>query len=384
MAAKTFEIDVPQDTLDDLRARLAMTRWPDVVKGARWDYGTNREYLEDLVAYWRDGFDWRAQEAALNGFAHYRAEVGGIGVHFIHEPGMGTDPMPIVLTHGWPDSFWRMHKIIPMLADPASHGGDPADSFSVVVPSLPGYGFSDKPDASGMDTARTAELWHLLMTDVLGYTRFAAHGGDMGSAVTQDLALTYPDDLIGIHLTDLPFTNLMRSVPDEAGMSDEERDYFAKGKRWSQEEGAYAILQSTKPQTLAYGLNDSPAGLASWIVEKFHTWSDCDGDIESRFSKDELLTNITLYWVTETIGSSIRLYFEVGHAESPPDPTDRPEVPAAFAIFPKDIMPPPPTLATRFFQIERWTRMPRGGHFAALEEPELLVDDIRAFFRQFR
>jgi pimeloyl-ACP methyl ester carboxylesterase len=378
MSIQSFKIAIPQATLDDLRERLARTRWPDEVERAGWDYGTNSGYLKELVDYWQHEFDWRKQEAKLNKFAQFKAEVDGVGIHFIHERGKGPNPTPLILTHGWPDSFYRMHKIIPLLTDPASYGGDPADSFDVIVPSLPGYGFSDRPRERGMTRVRTAELWARLMTDVLGYQRFAAAGGDIGSGVTRLLALAHPELLVGIHLTDAGYP----LSSDQSDLSEAEKQYLSAVQQWVRREGAYAMIQSTKPQTLAYGLNDSPAGLAAWIVEKFRAWSDCDGDVERRFSKDELLTNIMIYWVTETINSSVRTYYEI----SPPplQPGQHIEVPAGVAIFPKELTLPPREWAERSLRVERWTEMPRGGHFAALEEPELLAEDMRAFFHDFK
>ncbi len=381
MAVEAFRIAVPQGVLDDLRDRLARVRWPDEVAGAGWDDGTDPGYLRCLVDYWRDGFDWRTQEARLNAFAHFRVDIDGLGLHFIHERGQGPDPLPLVLTHGWPDSFWRMLKLLPLLTDPAAHGGDPADAFDVIVPSLPGYGFSDRPRARGMNAARIAALWARLLTGELGYARFAAHGGDLGSGVTKQLALNHAAALVGIHLTDVPYPYRF-AVPRE-GVSDAERAYFAARERWQLAEGGYALVQGTRPQTLAYGLNDSPAGLAAWVVEKFRAWSDCDGDVERRFTRDELLTNLTIYWATETIGSSFRLYHEA-RANPPDDAGRRTTVPTGIAIFPRDIVPAPREFAERFFDVRRWTAMPRGGHFAALEEPELLAADLRAFFRPLR
>jgi pimeloyl-ACP methyl ester carboxylesterase len=379
MAIRPFEIEVPQETLDDLRDRLDRTRWTDEVNGAGWDYGTNLGYLRELCQYWRDGFDWREQEAKLNEFSHFKADVDGLGIHFVHERGRGPDPTPLLLTHGWPDSFYRFHKLIPMLTDPERFGGDPADSFDVIVPSVPGYGFSDRPRERGVGGTQTADLFAKLMKDVLGYERFAAHGGDIGSSVTEAMAGISPESLVGIHLTDVPYWHIMFEVsPDE--LSEVEREYLERGQEWGMREGAYAYLQSTKPQTPAYALNDSPAGLAGWMVEKFRSWSDCDGDIESRYTKDELLTNISIYWVTETIGSSFRMYYE---AQTRPIAASR-DVPAGVAIFPKDIVPAPREFGERVFHVERWTEMPRGGHFAALEEPELLAGDIREFFRPLR
>jgi len=364
-----------------LRERLAQTRWPDEIGGAGWDYGTNLEYLKALAAYWYHQFDWRAQEAKLNRLAQFRTDIDGFGIHFIHERGQGPNPLPLLLTHGWPGSFFEMVKMIPLLTDPGNYGGDPADAFDVIVPSLPGFGFSDRPSARGMTGTETAELWARLMTEALGYSRFAAAGGDVGSGVTQRLALAHPDLLVGIHLTFLGSSFLSADQPD---LSEAERRYLHTIQQWSKQEGAYAQLHATKPQTLAYGLNDSPVGLAAWIIEKFRAWSDCDGEVERRFSKDELLTNIMIYWVTETLNSSIRTYYENAHTSSPLEAGQHIEVPAGFALFPKEINLPPREWAERSLRIQRWTQMPRGGHFASLEEPDLLVEDLRAFFRPLR
>jgi microsomal epoxide hydrolase len=379
MAIRPFEIEVPQTNLDDLRDRLDKTRWTDEVNDAGWDYGTNLGYLQELCQYWRDDFDWREQEARLNELSHFKADVDGLGIHFVHERGKGQDPTPLLLTHGWPDSFYRFHKLIPMLTDPERFGGDPDDSFDVIAPSVPGYGFSDRPRERGLGGTQTADLFAKLMKDVLGYERFAAHGGDVGSGVTEALAGISPESLVGIHLTDVPYWHIVFGVTSEE-LSEVERDYFERGQEWGMREGAYAYLQSTKPQTPAYAVNDSPAGLAAWIVEKFRSWSDCDGDVERKFTKDELLTNITIYWVTETIGSSFRMYYE---SQTRPVAASR-DVPAGVAIFPKDIVPAPREFGERAFNIERWTEMPRGGHFAAMEEPELLAGDMREFFRPLR
>jgi len=387
MDTTPFAIDIPRHTLQDLRQRLANTRWTDEVPKSDWEYGTNLDYLTSLVDYWRDAFDWRAQEQALNQLHHFRTEIDGIGIHFIHERGTGGNPLPLVLTHGFPDSFLRFAKIIPLLTDPAAHGGHPDDAFDVIVPSLPGYGFSDKPDKKGM-LFKIADLWAALMKERLGYARFGAHGGDWGSTVTEHLARSHADSVVGIHLTDVPFMHLFHEPKD---LSAGEMKFIEQSKQWQQKEGAYAMIQGTRPQSLAYGLNDSPAGLAAWIVEKFRLWSDCEGDVESRFSKDELLTNITLYWVTETINSSFRLYYDAANAgaitwivEMIKNWTGSSKVPTGFASFPHDLLPPPRAWAERFFNVQHWTDMPRGGHFAALEEPQLLADDIRAFFRPLR
>ena len=387
MTVKPFKVNISQGLLDDLRQRLSNTRWPDQIKGADWSYGTNLDYLNTLVRYWREDFDWRAQEERINRFAHFRTDIDGVGLHFIHERGQGQHPLPIVLTHGFPDSFLRFSKLIPMLADPAAYGGDPADAFDVVVPSLPGYGFSDKPKKAGMLFA-IGDLWATLMTQRLGYERFGAHGGDWGSTVTEHLARSHSDSLVGIHLTDVPFFHLFQKPKD---LSAGEKKFIAESEKWQRKEGAYAMIQSTMPQSLAYGLTDSPAGLAAWIVEKFRSWSDCRGDVETRFTKDELLTNITVYWATETINSSFWLYYDAANAgaltwivEMIKKWTASSSVPTGFASFPHDLLPPPREWGERFFNIQRWTKMPRGGHFAAMEEPELLAEDIRAFFRPLR
>jgi len=380
MSTSPYTISVPDAVLDDLRNRLAHTRWPDEVEGGGWDYGTSLEYLKELVGYWQQTFDWRAQEAMLNQFSHFRADIDGLHIHFLHQRGKGPNPTPLILTHGWPDSFYRMYKLIPRLTDPESFGGDPADSFDVVVPSLPGFGFSDRP-GHPLTQAQTAELWARIMGEELGYSRYLAAGGDFGSGITQFLAHAHPESVAGIHVTDLGFYNLQAGQPD---LSPAEQRYLGAQQGWFFQEGAYGMIQGSKPQTLAYGLEDSPAGLAGWIVEKFRSWSDCDGNVENRFSKDELLTNITIYWATQTIRSSFGYYRNIG--SSPVQPGEHIEVPAGFARFPKDIpgIDPPQELAERHLRIARWTMMPRGGHFAALEEPDLLAEDLRDFARPLR
>jgi len=387
MAARPFRIEVSQQTLDDLHHRLANARWPGEIEGAGWDRGTSSEYLKTLVQYWRDQFDWRAHEARLNRLAHFHADVDGVVIHFIHERGIGERCLPIILTHGFPDSFLRFLKIIPMLTDPVAHGGDREDAFDVVVPSLPGYAFSDKRTTPGM-LFKVADLWATLMTEQLGYPRFGAHGGDWGSTVTEHLARSHSDAVVGIHLTDVPFAHLFEKPRD---LSAKEKSFIADAEKWQQKEGAYAMIQGTRPQTLAYGLNDSPVGLAAWIVEKFRAWSDCNGDVETRFSKDELLANITLYWATESINSSFGFYYDAMNAgamtwivEMIKKWTGSSTVPTGFASFPRDLLPPPREWAERFYNVVRWTEMARGGHFAAMEEPELLVEEIRSFFRPLR
>ena len=386
MSATEFLINIPQQTLDDLQARLRQTRWADEIEDG-WTFGTDRRQLRTLIDHWTNAFDWRRQEDVMNRFAHFRAEVKGFDIHFIHERGVGAEPLPIVLTHGYPDSFLRFAKIIPMLTHPEAHGGDPADAFDVVVPSLPGFGFSGSPTKPGT-IFRVGDLWHTLMTDVLGYPRFAAHGGDWGTTVTEQLARSHAPSLVGVHLTDVPFWHLFQKPKD---LSRDEQRYVDTTTKWQQQDGVYALIQGTRPYTLARALNDSPVGLASWIIDKFHAWSDCGDNLETSFTKDELLTNVTLYWVTGTIGSSFLPYADFVNAgamtwtvEAFKQWVGSTDVPAGFAMFPKDISHPPREWASRFFNVQRWTEMPRGGHFAALEEPELLVDDIRRFFRPLR
>jgi microsomal epoxide hydrolase len=382
MQVEPFRIQVPDAVLTDLRERLARTRFPDAGPGEPWKYGTDVAYLRELVTYWRDRYDWRKHEAALNAFPQWKAQVAGLGIHFIHQRGKGPKPLPLVITHGWPGSVAEFTKIIGPLTDPAAHGGDPADAFDVVAPSMPGYGFSDPAREPGMDAEKIASLWAELMRG-LGYQRFGAQGGDWGSMVTTYLGARHADVVLGIHL------NLLIAFPPDpanpvAGLNEQEIADLIPLQHFLDEETGYQRIQGTKPQTLGCALNDSPAGLAAWIVEKFRTWSDCDGDVEQRFTKDELLTNIMLYWVPEKATSSARLYYEMLHAGKFPPTGFRVEVPTGGAIFPKEIMKPPRAWIEKTHNVARWTRFERGGHFAAMEEPDALVEDVRAFFRPLR
>ena len=373
--------------LADLRARLRATRWPDAPEEAGWSLGTDLGYLRELVAYWADEFDWPAQEAALARHPRFLVTLGGLGIHFVHARA-ATSPataaaarpaLPLVLCHGWPDSFWRYTKVIPLLTDPAAHGADPADAFDVVVPDMPGYGYSGRPPGPPLDSIAVAALWAELMA-VLGYPRFGAAGGDIGSGVSRYLGLNHADAVAGVHRTDA-------GVPvfsgDPADLTQEERAWFKAVAAWGAAEGAYAAMHRTKPQTAAVGLTDSPAGLAAWIVEKLRAWSDCGGDVERRFSKDEILTNVTLYWLTGTIGSSMRMY-NANAAIPAAQHARRVEVPSGFALFPADITRPPTAWLERTANVARVTEMPRGGHFAAFEEPELYAAELREFFRPYR
>ena len=383
MEVQPFKVQIPQTVLNDLTERLARVRWPDEIANSGWEYGPPLSYMQELISYWQSNFNWRAQEEAINELAHFRADVNGVGIHFIHERGKGPNPFPLIITHGWPGSFLEMRKVIPLLTDPAGNGGEAEDSFDVIVPSLPGYGFSDRATQQGMNAFAIADLWAQLMNG-LGYQRFGAQGGDWGASVASCLGHAYSSNVVGIHLNYIPGSFQPFTGAGTHELSQAERAFLADSEEWWQAEGGYAHVQKTKPHTLAYGLNDSPVGLAGWIVEKFRDWSDCDGNVDGRFSKDELLTNITLYWVTETIHSSIRLYSETAKRPLRFARGERIEPPCGVARFQKEAPFPPREWVERCYNVQRWTEFPRGGHFAAMEEPELLAQDIRAFFRPLR
>ncbi len=381
-----FKVAVPARVLTDLRARLRKTRWAEDFGNEQWAYGTNSTALKGLVDYWLNGFDWRRQEREMNRYPHYRATIDGIPIHFIHQPGKGPRPIPIVLSHGWPWTFWDLHKLIGPLSDPAAFGASPDDAFDVVVPSLPGYGFSTPLTATGINYWRTADLWVTLMREVLGYDRFAAQGGDWGAMVSAQLGHKYPQHMIGIHVTMVGPLSLtgMRPKPEEYGP--EEAGWFERTAHFFEAESGYFHLQTTKPQTLAYALNDSPVGLCSWIVEKRRTWSDCDGRVERRFTRDDLLTTVTLYWVTQSFGTSARYYYEAVH--NPWQPSHDGEklitAPMAVAVFPREVILMPRRWVERMYNLQRWTVFQSGGHFAPMEEPQALIEDIRTFFRTLR
>ena len=383
MPATPFKIDIPDSVLDDLRARLERTRWPDELPGVGWEYGSNMDYIKELVEYWKNDFDWRKQEALINSFSHFKAPVDGRDVHFIHEKGKGPNPLPLIITHGWPGTFFEMHKVIPLLSDPGAHGGDPGDAFDVVAPSMPGYGFSDAAQERGLDVLAVGDVMAKLMHEQLGYDRYVAQGGDWGARVTAQMGHKHSDHCIAIHSTGVvaptPYLG-----PGSAPLSEAEQGLLRQREQWMADEAGYFHIQGTKPQTLGYGLNDSPAGLCAWIVEKYRTWSDCHGDVESRFTKDELLTTVTIYWVTQSINSSARLYYETLHKPWEFAQGERINVPVGVAIFPAENSRPPREWAERSYNVTQWTVMPSGGHFAALEEPELLVEDMRNHFRSIR
>jgi pimeloyl-ACP methyl ester carboxylesterase len=377
-----FALRVPDDATADLRARLARTRFPDQAPGPPWAYGTDVAYLDELIRYWQTSFDWRGQEARLNALPQHKAPLHGIDVHFLHVPGKGPDPCPLLLAHGWPGSVFEFLELIPRLADPARFGGDPADAFTVVAPSLPGFGLSFAPGQARFGVEAIADCLADLMTDVLGYQRFAAQGGDWGAFVASRLGYAHAGQMIGIHLNLMP---LMRDPQMVAVPTSEERRYLGELAAWLKEETGYQWIQGTRPQTLAFGLTDSPAGLAAWIVEKFRAWSDCGGDVESVFTKDQLLANISLYWFTGAIGSSFWPYYARMHGPWPVPEGATIDVPTGYCAFPREILRPPRSLAERTYtDLRRWSAMAQGGHFAALEQPEALAHEVRAFFRPLR
>jgi microsomal epoxide hydrolase len=361
-----FVVSVDDEVLDDLRRRLATTRWPDTVSTMPWEHGADLDYLLELVEYWVGDFDWRAQEAMLNEeLPGELVRIRGYDVHYARVPATRPSALPLLLLHGWPGSYFEMYKLAPALA------GD----FDVVVPSLPGHGFSSIPSTTGFGADECADVMHALMTEVLGFERYGAQGGDRGAFVSTGLAHRYPDAVAGIHL------NLAGGIPgDGAAMTEDERQWLLDTQHWLADEGGYIAIQGTRPQTLAYGLHDSPVGMLAWIVEKWWAWSDCGGDIESCFTKDELLTNAMLYWVTDTMRSSMHYYWE--HRTNPPAAVRpvRIEVPTAVAMFPKEVMRVPRSAAERKYDLRRWTEFERGGHFAAMEQPVALATDIREFF----
>ena len=380
-SARPFVLDIPEPAIDDLRERLARTRFPDQAPGAPWTYGTDVGYLRGLIEHWRTGFDWRAQEARLNAWPQFKVALHGIDVHYLQVEGKGPAPMPLLLSHGWPGSVFEFLELIPRLTDPARFGGDPADAFTVVVPSLPGYGLSFAPNQARFSLEQIADCFADLMTGVLGYPRFAAQGGDWGAFITSRLGAVHADKLIGIHVNLLA---IRRDAKMVANPTPDEQRYLRELETWLKDETGYQWIQGTRPQTLAFGLSDSPAGLAAWIVEKFRAWSDCDGNIESVIDRDHLLANISLYWFTGAIGSSFWPYYARLHGPWPV-PDGGVGVPTGYAEFPHEILRPPRSLAARVYtDIRRWTTMPKGGHFAAMEQPEALAREIVEFFRPLR
>lgn len=374
-----FQVHFPEPQLMDLKARLSQTRWPDEIVNSGWKYGSNRNYMQELAGYWLNVFDWRKQERMINSFPNYMADIDGFNIHFIQVKGNGKKNFPLIITHGWPGSFLEMLPLIPMLTRTSSEKEEEF-AFDVIVPSMPGFGLSQKSNEDGMNAFRIASLWAQLM-DELGYEKFAAQGGDFGAGVTTALAMKYPEKITGIHLNYIPGSYHPVAGSEKNDLNQEEIQSIKDADKWYTDSGAYAHVQKTWPLTLAYGLNDSPVALAAWITEKFYEWGDCNGNIENRFSKDELLTSITLYWLTQTIHSSCRLYVENNRVPFHFKKGETINVPCGIAHFPKEAPFPPRKFIERVYSIRHWTDMPSGGHFAALEEPELLANDLFAFFK---
>lgn len=397
-----FAIAVPEETLVDLKERLTRARLPGDFANDDWRYGFNQAYLEELIAYYRDEYDWREVEREMNAFSHFKTTIDGLPIHFIHERGNGPDPMPLIVTHGWPGTFWDIHKVIRPLTDPAAFGGSPEDAFDVVVPSLPGFGFSTPLTTPGIDWCVTADVWVQLM-ERLGYERFACAGGDWGAMVTQQLGHKYPDRVIGLH-NQGPYPLSLGMVADQPDVPEgiawdpagnmplpseyaaEEAGWFERTCELWEEHTGYDAVQRTKPQTLAVALNDSVVGLCAWLLEKRHGWADNDGDIEACFSKSDLCTIATIYWVTQSAGTMGRWYWETARSAWTPSHGRFPvvEAPTSVAIYPHDIYLYPRRWAERYFNLQRWRVMPSGGHFPEMEVPNLVIEELRTFFRTLR
>jgi microsomal epoxide hydrolase len=381
---RPFTIKIPDAVLKDLQERLARARFPDQLVGAGWTYGMNLDYLQQLVKYWREQYDWRAQERRLNQLPQFETTIDGLDIHFVHRKSSEPNALPIVMIHGWPGTFFEFHKMVEPLADPRRHGGDAKDAFDVVVVSLPGFGFSERPSNMGHSRERTAKIFIELMKR-LGYRRYGVQAGDVGYAVATLMALNDPDNMAGLHLNRCAAGEPPDPKNPNAGLTEQEirlRDE----PRFGPDERGYSQIQGTKPQTLGYALNDSPVGLAAWILEKYRTWCDCDGDPENVFTKDELLTTVMIYWVTETATSAARYYYEGQHIPEVPYTRirERVKVPTGCTAFPGELGFTPRSWAEKFFNIKRFTIMPKGGHFAALEQPALLTGELRSFFRDLR
>lgn len=389
MKAEPFTVAIPDADLADLRARLDSTRWADDFGNGDWRYGVERGWLEEMIRYWRDEYDWRAQEREINRMAQFRVTIDGVPLHFVHIRGKGPNPIPLMLVHGWPWTFMDFNNMVGPLTDPAAHGGDPADAFDLVIPSLPGHGFSMPLTTTGLDIPRHAELFARLMSDVLGYDRFAVAGGDWGAAITNWMAHAYPENVIGV----------LASIPYFPGLdlADLTPDTFAPDEQWMLERrsgstgtaASHFVVQSTDPQTLAYALVDSPVGTAAWLWERRRSWSDCEGDLLAIHTKDFLCTLASIYWLTRTIGTSLRTYWEHAHAGGLPmaplhDRVPSIEVPAGYAVGPKEVMLVPRAFAEKNTVLRHWRILPKGGHFSFSEQPEILTGELRAFFGPLR
>lgn len=373
---KPYSIHIEQEILDDLNLRIKNTRWPDEIENSKWEYGTNLSYLKELSNYWLNDFSWRKVEDEVNSYPNFVADIDGNQIHFLHIKGKGKKSIPLIITHGWPGSFLEMMKLIPLLTN------DEKFSFDLVIPSVIGFGFSSKCTKPGCDNAYVADLWHKLML-ALGYEKYGAQGGDIGSGISTRLGMKYPDHLIGLHLNYVS-DSFKPYIEKEEKTSEEVIKYRQALMQWAEKEAGYAAIQSTKPMTLSYGLNNSPIGLCAWIAEKFNSWSDNNGNLENSFTKDEILANITLYWITQSIHSSTRIYNENSQNPMEFGLNDFVKPPVAYANFPKELSRPPRDYMSKGYNIARWTDMPRGGHFAAMETPELLAKDIIEFYETLK
>lgn len=383
LTTEPFSFHADQAALDDVEARLRRAHWPDEVSAEPWRYGPPVTYMKEFVQHWLDRYDWREQEARLNSFPQFVTQIGAHRIHYIHQEGRGPAPIPLVLTHGWPGSIVEMLKIIPLLADPAAHGGDPADAFTIVAPSIPGYGFSSKPTERGTNVFAVADLWAELMTRV-GYPTFGVQGGDWGSWISAATALRHPDRVLGLHLNYLSTRFRPAISADDPPLSAEEEVYLSRVTQWGETEGAYIRIQGTKPLTLAYALTDSPVGLAAWHVEKFRSWTDCRVEPDEALTKDEMITDIMLYWLTGTTHAAMRFYAESLEHPFHLAAGQRIVPPCGIVHLPRELPMPPREWAERALNVVHWSSLPRGGHFAAWEQPELLAEDIRTFFRPLR
>lgn len=379
---RPFKVDVPEADLVDLRDRLARTRWPDELPGVGWGYGIPLAYVKELADHWRTDYDWRAWEARLNEFPQFTTTIDGQNVHFMHVRSAEPDAMPLILTHGWPGSVVEFLNVIGPLTDPRRHGGDPRDAFHVVAPSIPGYGFSGPTREAGWDVKRVTRAFAELM-DRLGYRRYGAQGGDWGATISRQLGLSYPDRVIGLHVT------MLAAPPsgdpaEMASLTETEKGHLEAAARFQRQGSGYFMIQSSRPQTLAYGLADSPAGLLAWIAEKFKEWTDSSNAVADAVDRDQLLTNVSVYWFTGTANSAARLYYEFARSGGSWGKVEPSAVPTGVAVFPREIAPPIRRFAERSNNIVHWSAFDRGGHFAAMEEPDLLVPDVREFFRTLR
>lgn len=380
---KPFQFHANDRALEDLRGRLARTVWPDEVAADAWQFGPPVSYMKNFVDYWLNRYNWREQERWINSFPNYITEIRGNQIHFIHQIGKGPNPVPLVMTHGWPGGFFEMLKIIPMLTDPLAHGGRAEDAFTVVAPSIPGYGFSSRPEKRGMNFFAVADLWAELM-EALGYEEFGVQGGDWGSWISASTGLRHPTRVTGIHLNYLSARIRPAIQESDRPLSPSESKYLAEAAKWADAEAAYFAVQATKPLTLAYALSDSPVGLAAWHVEKFRSWTHNLGEPDDALTKDEMITNIMLYWLTGTTHSAMRFYSEAREQPFHFAPEQKVESPTGVVILPAEIPMPPREWVERAFNVVHWTELPKGGHFAAWEVPDLLAEDIRVFFRPLR